>query len=90
MELASIVKKYLEKTGGFDRPMHLSELGLSQADTEKILSALDEDYQISRYMLFSRERDEALDSFPSASRVYLINGFECSHMTFRPGIQKLM
>ncbi len=90
MELASIVKKYLEKTGGFDRPMHLSELGLSKAETEKILSALDEDYQISRYMLLSRERDETLGSFPSDSRVYLINDFECSHVTFTTGIQKLL
>ncbi len=90
MGLAGIVKKYLETSGGFERPVHLSALGLSRAETEKIISALDEDYQISRYMLLSRERDEALSAYPHDARVYLINGFEVSHLSFQPGIQKLL
>ncbi len=90
MDLAAIVKKYLDASGGFDRPVHLSEFGLSKAETEKIISALDEDYQISRYMLLSRERDEALSSYPSDARVYLINGFEVSHLSFHPDIQKML
>ncbi len=90
MDLATAVKKYLQIAGGFDRPVHLSQLGLSKADTEKIVSTLDEDYQISRYMLLSRERDEALASFPSDSRIYLINGYECSHLSFHPDVQKLL
>ncbi len=90
MDLPSVVKKYLEIAGGFDRPVHLSMFGLSKAETEKIISTLDEDYQISRYMLLSRERDEALESFPADTRVYLINGFECSHVSFNRGIEKLL
>jgi hypothetical protein len=90
MDLAAAVKRYLEMTGGFDRPLHLSQLGLTKAETEKLVSAWDEDYQISRYLLLSRERDASLAPFPSDQRVYLINGYECTHLTFRPDIQKLV
>ena len=90
MDLASAVRKYLEVAGGFDRPVHLSAFGLSKEETETAVSVWDEDYQISRYMLVSRERDEALESFPAESRVYLINGFECTHLSFHSDIQKLL
>lgn len=90
MDLPTLVKKYLEIAGAFERPVHLSEFGLSEAETEKMISALDEDYQISRYLLLTRERDEALASFPSDTRVYLINGYEVSHLSFQPGVQKLL
>jgi hypothetical protein len=90
MDLATLVKKYLESAGGFGRPLHLSHFGLPKSEIEKIVSEWDEDYQISRYMMLSRERDDALTSFPGHERVYLINGFECSHVTFHQDIQKLM
>ena len=90
MDLAAAVKRYLEITGGFDRPLHLSQLGLPKAETEKLVSAWDEDYQISRYMLLSRERDADLAAFPPDSRVYLINGYECTHLTFHRDVQKLL
>ncbi len=88
--MAALVKKYLETSGNFGRPVHLSTLGLSRAETEKVISALDEDYQISRYMLLSREPDNALGSYPPEARVYSINGFEVSHLSFQPDIQKLL
>jgi hypothetical protein len=90
MNLAAAVKRYLEVAGGFDRPLHLSQFGLPKAEIEKLVSAWDEDYQISRYMLLSREREEDLAAFPSEQRIFLINGFECTHLTFRPDIQKLV
>ncbi len=90
MDLAAIVKKYLEISGDFGRPVHLSAFGLSKAETERVISALDEDYQISRYLLLSRERDEVLSSSPVDSRFYTINGFEVSHLSFQPEIQKLL
>jgi hypothetical protein len=89
MDLAWTVKKYLEVSGGFGRAVHLSMFGLSKAETEMAFSALDEDYQISRYMLLSRESNEALSSYPTDSRVYLINQFEVTHVSFQPDIQKL-
>jgi hypothetical protein len=90
MNLAAAVKRYLEAAGEFDRPLHLSRLGLGKAETEKLVSAWDEDYQISRYMLLSRERNEELAAFPTDQRVYLINGFECTHLIFHADIQKLV
>ena len=90
MDLAAAVRKYLEVAGGFDRAMHLSEFGLSKAETEEAFSAWDEDYQISRYMLLSRERDEELASFPPDARVYLINGFECTHLSFHASIKTVL
>ena len=90
MDLAVAVRKYLDVTGGFGRSMHLSGFGLSKAETEEAFSAWDEDYQISRYMLLSRERDEESASFPPDSRVFLINGFECTHLSFRAGIETLL
>ncbi len=90
MDLATAVKKYIETGKGFGRPIHLSRLGLPKAETEKLVSAWDEDYQISRYLVLSREQDEVLAAFPADARVYLINGFEVTHLSFHPDIQKLL
>lgn len=90
MDLRSVIRRYLEAAGGFDRPLHLSQFGFSKEETERIFSAWDEDYQISRFMLLSCERDEALNELPSDVRVYMINGFEVSHISFREGIQQLL
>jgi hypothetical protein len=90
MDLRTAVRIYLDASGGHDQPLHLSRFGLSKEETERIFSAWDEDYQISRFMLLSRERDEALNEFLPEARVYLINGFEVSHVSFREGIQQLL
>ncbi len=90
MTLADLVKKYLEAAGEYGRSIHLSELGLPKVETETLISALDEDYQISRYLIVSREIDAMLISFPTDSRTYMINGYECSHISFEPGIEKLL
>lgn len=90
MNLAALVRKYLEVAGGFGPSVHLSGFGLSKGETEKLISALDEDYQISRYLVLSREPDERLAAFPAEARVYMINGFEYSHVSFHPDIQKLL
>jgi hypothetical protein len=90
MNLAACIKRYLEVAGGFGRPVHLSQFGLPKAEIEKLVSAWDEDYQISRYLLLSREEAGSLASFPPEARVFLINGFECTHLAFHPDIQKLV
>jgi hypothetical protein len=90
MDLRTAVQLYLEATGGFDRPLHLSRFGLAKDEVERIVSAWDEDYQISRYVLLSRERDETLGEYPADSRIFLINGFEVSHLSFREGIQQML
>lgn len=90
VNLAAIVKTYLRIAGEFDRPVHLSQFGLTKSETEKIISTLDEDYQISRYLQLSREPDAELTSFPSDARVFFINGHEASHLSFHPDIQKIL
>jgi len=90
MNLAALVKKYQEIAGGFGCSVHLSEFGLPKAETEKLISAFDEDYQISRYMVLSREPDEALNAYPAVARVYSINNFEISHVSFHADIEKLL
>jgi hypothetical protein len=90
MDLATAVKKYLELAGDFGRPLHLSRFALPKNETEKIFSEWDEDYQSSRFMMLAREGDEALKSFPDNERIYFINGFEYSHVTFHQDIQTLM
>jgi hypothetical protein len=90
MDLAEFVKKYTELSAGFGTVVHLSEFGLCKAETEKVISAFDDDYQISRYMVLSRQSDEDLVSYPPDARVYSINGFEVSHVSLAPGIRKLL
>jgi uncharacterized protein YndB with AHSA1/START domain len=90
MTLADALKAYLEITAGFERPMHLSWFRLSKAETERVFSAWDEDYQISRFMLLTRASEEDLAAFPVGSRVYVVNGQESSHVTFRVDIQRLL
>ncbi len=90
MNLSELVEKYVEAAGGFGRPVHLSFLGLSKSETEKLIAGFDEDYQVSRYLLLLRETDEALDALPEADRVYRINGVECSHISFQPDVRKLL
>ena len=88
MDLAAVVKRYLELAGGFDLPLQLSRLGLPKPEVERIFSAWDEDYQISRFVLLSREDIVGLHS--EDVLVYSINGCECTHVTFRPGIRQLL
>jgi hypothetical protein len=90
MDLPTLVRKYLELAGGFDRPLHLSRFDLSRPEIEKLFSQWDEDYQISRYMFLSLEKDESLSTFSEGERIFLINGFECSHVAFNQNIQNLL
>jgi hypothetical protein len=90
MDLAELVRKYTEIAGGFGRAVHLSLFGLSKAETEKVIATFDDDYQISRFIVLSRERDEELVSYAPEVRVYSINGFEVSHVSFSPEIRKVL
>ena len=88
MNLAEGVKKYLELAGEFGRPVPLGRFGLTKDETEKVVSAWDEDYQINRYLLLTLEAAE--EPAARASQVFLINGFQCSHITFQRDIQKML
>ena len=90
MDLAAFVKKYTELSRPSGGPVHLSQFGLGKAETEEMFSTFDDDYQISRYMVLSRETDEGLASYPPDARVYSINGFEVSHVSLAPSILKVI
>ena len=84
MDLAAVVKRYRELVGGFDRPLHLAQFGLPKAEVERLFSAWDEDYQISRFMLFSRQSDAG------ELQVFTLHDEEVTHVTFRQRIEQIV
>jgi hypothetical protein len=85
MDLATVVRRYLELAGGYGRSVELARLGLPPADVERLFSAWDEDYQISRYILLSHPRAAG----PAAGG-FLIGGQRYTHVLFRPGIEQFL
>ena len=57
MTLRELVDRYRALAGGYGRPVHLSEFGLAQEETEREFSAYEEDYQIGRFLQFTRVPD---------------------------------
>jgi hypothetical protein len=84
MDLNELVRKYLEKSGAFDRPVELASLGLSREETEKTFSAFDEDYHISRFFHFANAAGEKLQAG------YQINGFPQTHVSIDAEIQSIL
>jgi hypothetical protein len=41
-------------------------------------------------MVLARERDEALAAYPPPTRVYVINGYEVTHVRFAADVQRLL
>ena len=89
MTLAEGVKKYLEIAGDFGRAVPLARFGLAKEETVNLFSAWDEDYQINRYLLLTLAASEE-PTQPREGEVYVINGFQCSHVCFQSGIQQLL
>lgn len=80
MTLQQVVTKYLMVSGGYGRPAALTGFGLDRVQTERVFSALDEDYHISRYFHFTA----------AAGDPYRINGFDHTHLTIDAEIQSLL
>lgn len=80
MSLKQIVEKYLAIAGGFTFLAPLADFGLERGDVERIFSALDEDYHISRFFHFSQVSGTA----------YLIDGFEQTHISIDADIQSVL
>jgi len=80
MRLREAVEKYLQLAGGYGKPLAISQFGLPKADAEKLFSAFDEDYHISRYFHFSNEAGEA----------YNVNGFPQTHVLVDAEIQSTL
>lgn len=80
MTLHEIVDKYLAIAGGFAFLAPLADFGMNRGEAERIFSALDEDYHISRYFHFSQVSGPA----------YKINGFEQTHISIDEDIQSVL
>lgn len=78
MQLRELVDKYLALAGSFGCEVPLERFGLDRAETERLFSAFDEDYHISRYFHFSC----------GAGASYSINGFPQTHVSLDSAIRE--
>jgi hypothetical protein len=80
MSLREVVHKYLSIAGGFAFLAPIADFGLEQSEAERIFSAFDEDYHISRYLHFSQVSGPA----------YNINGFPQTHVSIDEDVQSIL
>ncbi len=80
MSLRELVRLYRQHAGEFGRPVALSAFGLSHAEIERIFSALDEDYHISRFLHFS-----CVDG-----STFLISAKPATHVSIEPAIRSIL
>ena len=78
--LKTVVDRYnaLAKQPG--AAVALEAFGLTAEETEKLFSALNEDYHISRYLHFSKLE----------GRAYRVSGEEVTHVAIDPAITSLL
>jgi hypothetical protein len=78
--LRDLVEKYLAAGGGYGKAVPISGLGLAREEAERLFSALDEDYHISRYLHLQN----------ATGTSYTINGFPQTHVSLDPEIQSIL
>jgi len=86
MNLRELVEKYRALAGGFGKPLPLVAIGLARPEAERLFSAFDEDYHISRFLRFSL--DPAIEN--NADKIYRVNGFPQSHLSIDAGIEQIL
>src|SRR6266581_1234634 len=80
MALGDLVRLYRSHAGNFGEPVALSAFGLTAAETERLFSAYDEDYHISRFFHFSE----------SGGQKFSINGFPATHVSLDAEIETIL
>ena len=80
MTLKMVVERYNSLAGQPGAPVALSEFGLSPDETQKLFSALDEDYHISRHLHFSKLEGQT----------YRISGEDATHVAIDGAISSLL
>ena len=80
MPLGDLVARYKALAGRFGIPVALTGFALSPEETERVFSAYDEDYHISRFFHFS-------DSGGSAFTIY---GERVTHVAIDAGIESVL
>jgi len=90
MTLRELVERYRQLAGGYGRPVHLSEFGMSREETEREFSAYEEDYQIGRFLQFSRVPEPDNHPRTGCPPLYTINGFDYSHIAIFAEIEAIL
>ena len=80
MTLSELVNLYRLRAGNFGQPVALSAFSLSQAETERLFSAYEEDYHISRFFHFTDGNGQK----------FSINGFSATHVSIDAEIQAIL
>jgi hypothetical protein len=80
MTLQMVVERYSALASLPGIPVALEQFGLSPEETGKLFNALDEDYQISRHLHFSKAK----------CRAYQISGEEVTHVVLDAAISSLL
>ena len=80
LHLREIVERYRAQATKFGEPMALADFGLSPEETNRVFSALDEDYHISRFLSFSNMQ----------GREYSVSGNAVTHVRMGEGILELL
>ena len=80
MTLSELVNLYRSRAGDFGRPVALSAFSLSPAETERLFSAYDEDYHISRFFHFTE----------GSGQKFSVNGFPATHVSIDAEIQTIL
>lgn len=101
MSLRELVDRYRTLAGEFGQPVALSAFALGQTETERLFSAYDEDYHISRFFQFTRQRGlqgkgtggahrRGKSPTPGKATVYSINGVPVTHVTLDAEIASIL
>lgn len=94
MSLRELVDRYRSLAPRFSQPIALSRFGLSRADTERLFSAYDEDYHISRFFHFTQQSSDNPERAPASgasdSSPYSINGEPATHVALDADIESLL
>jgi hypothetical protein len=80
LTLPQLVDRYRALAGSFGQSVALSDFALDPAETERLFSAYDEDYHISRFFHFTQQRGVA----------YSINGIPATHVSLDSSIDSIL
>ena len=80
MNLREVVERYATLAGSFGDPVPLVKFGLTAEETKNLFASFDEDYHISRFLHFSRDKGES----------YVISQEKVTHVAIDPPIYSIL
>ena len=80
LTLRELVQRYRSIAGSFGLPVPLSAFALERGETERLFSAYDEDYHISRFFHFTQQ----------SGTEYSINGIPATHVSLDSEIESIL